>query len=221
MAGLMEFTLPASLKVISEEMLLGNHLNKIVIPDSVEQIEKEAFISNSIEEIQLGRNIREIGEKAFQGNPFRQLTVPASVVKIGPRAFWKWDGAESNVVIQGESKGISDQAFSGDCVLTYSKNAGEQKVSLLIYTRKVYPLKKAVITLRWTAVQEADGYEVMAATNAKFTKNKKKITVAGNVTEKAVTVKGKIKKKAKIYTRVRPYIHLDGKKVYGRWSMAI
>lgn len=220
MAGLRdEIKLSGSLKVVSEEMLQSNSLTKIVIPDSVEKIEREAFTGNMIYEIQLGKNIREIEEKAFMGAYYKHLTVPASVVKIGPMAFGKWDDNEADVLIQGDSKGISGQAFSKECVLTYSKSPAEQKVSLQFNTRKIYPLKKAVMNVWWTSVKEADGYEIMAATNAKFTKNKKKLTADADETKKTVTVKGKIKKNAKIYVRVRPYIYLDGAKVYGRWSV--
>lgn len=218
MAGLQEITLPGSLKVISEGMLQDNQLKKIVIPDSVERIEKAAFKGNSIEEIQLGKNVKEIGEEAFLCSQFKQLTIPASVTKIGAGAFEKWNREEISVVIQGESKGISDQAFNQYCILIYGKGPEEQKVSLYELSRKIYSSGKAVINLEWTNVQEADGYEVMAATNAKFTKNTKKVTVAGTENEKTVTLKGKIKKTAKIYARVRPYIYLDGKKVYGRWA---
>ena len=219
MAGLEEIKLSGSLKVVPEEMLQSNSLTKIVIPDSVEKIEREAFTGNMIYEIQLGKNIREIEEKAFMGAYYKHLTVPASVVKIGPMAFGKWDDNEADVLIQGDSKGISGQAFSKECVLTYSKSPAEQKVSLQFNTRKIYPLKKAVMNVWWTSVKEADGYEIMAATNAKFTKNKKKLTADADETKKTVTVKGKIKKNAKIYVRVRPYIYLDGAKVYGRWSV--
>ena len=219
-AGLTEFKLSESLKVVPEEMLRDNFLmQSIVIPDSVEKIEREAFTGNMIYEIQLGKNIREIEEKAFMGAYYKHLTVPASVVKIGPMAFGKWDDNEADVLIQGDSKGISGQAFSKECVLTYSKSPAEQKVSLQFNTRKIYPLKKAVVNVWWTSVKEADGYEIMAATNAKFTKNKKKLTADADETKKTVTVKGKIKKNAKIYVRVRPYIYLDGAKVYGRWSV--
>ena len=219
MAGLEEIKLSGSLKVVPEEMLQSNSLTKIVIPDSVEKIEREAFTGNMIYEIQLGKNIREIEEKAFMGAYYKHLTVPASVVKIGPMAFGKWDDNEADVLIQGDSKGISGQAFSKECVLTYSKSPAEQKVSLQFNTRKIYPLKKAVMNVWWTSVKEAEGYEIMAATNAKFTKNKKKLTADADETKKTVTVKGKIKKNAKIYVRVRPYIYLDGAKVYGRWSV--
>ena len=219
MAGLEEIKLSGSLKVVPEEMLQSNSLTKIVIPDSVEKIEREAFTGNMIYEIQLGKNIREIEEKAFMGAYYKHLTVPASVVKIGPMAFGKWDDNEADVLIQGDSKGISGQAFSKECVLTYSKSPAEQKVSLQFNTKKIYPLKKAVVNVWWTSVKEAEGYEIMAATNAKFTKNKKKLTADADETKKTVTVKGKIKKNARIYVRVRPYIYLDGAKVYGRWSV--
>ena len=220
-AGLTEFKLSESLKVVPEEMLRDNFLmQSIVIPDSVEKIEREAFMGNALYEIKLGKNIREIEEKAFTEARCEHLTVPASVVKIGSMAFGEWwDRNEADILIQGGSKGISGQAFSKGSVLTYSKSPAEQKVSLQFNTKKIYPLKKAVVNVWWTSVKEAEGYEIMAATNAKFTKNKKKLTADADETKKTVTVKGKIKKNAKIYVRVRPYIYLDGAKVYGRWSV--
>lgn len=215
-AGLTELTLPASLKVIPEALALDNDLTKIVIPDSVERIDAEAFKSNSIEEIQLGKNVKEIGELAFWGNSIRQLTIPASVTEIAPEAFWNSYDIDCNIVIQGGSSGISDKVFNKSAVLIYTKGPQEQKISLSAFS-SIYPSGKAVVDVEWTKVQGADGYELIVATNAKFTKNRKKVTVDGKRNQKTITLK-KINKKARIYVKGRPYTYLNGKKVYGKWS---
>lgn len=58
----------------------------------------------------------------------------------------------------------------------------------------------------------------MAAANAKYTKNKKKITTKTSSFVKDITLKGKFNNDTTIYVKMRPYSYLDGKKIYGRWS---
>ena len=60
------------------------------------------------------------------------------------------------------------------------------------------------------------GYEIQLATDKKFKKNKKTITIKKQKTTKA-TVK-KLKAKKKYYVRVRTYKTVNGKKVYSAWS---
>jgi len=63
---------------------------------------------------------------------------------------------------------------------------------------------------------EAKGYQIQYATNKKFTKNKKTVTVKGGKTVKKEIKK--LKKGKKYYVRVRAYKVINGKKVYSTWS---
>jgi len=81
--------------------------------------------------------------------------------------------------------------------------------------KKVKGAKKA-ISVTWKKVSGVKGYQVQVATNKKFKKNKKTVTIKKQKTTKT-TVK-KLKAKKKYYVRVRTYKIVNGKKVYSSWS---
>ena len=81
--------------------------------------------------------------------------------------------------------------------------------------KKVKSAKKAV-SVEWKKVSGVKGYQVQVATDKKFKKNKKTVTVKKQKTTK-VTVK-KLKAKKKYYVRIRTYKTVKGKKVYSSWS---
>ena len=76
--------------------------------------------------------------------------------------------------------------------------------------------KKKALVVYWNKIADASGYQIQVATDKKFKKNKKTITVAKQNASKK-TVK-KLKAKKKYFVRVRAYKIVDGKKVYGKWS---
>ena len=81
--------------------------------------------------------------------------------------------------------------------------------------KKVKSAKKA-ISVEWKKVSGVKGYQVQIATDKKFKKNKKTVTIKKQKTTKT-TVK-KLKAKKKYYVRVRTYKIVNGKKVYSSWS---
>ena len=81
--------------------------------------------------------------------------------------------------------------------------------------KKVKPAKKAV-SVEWKKVSGVKGYQIQVATDKKFKKNKKTVTVKKQKTTK-VTVK-KLKAKKKYYVRIRTYKTVNGKKIYSSWS---
>ena len=81
--------------------------------------------------------------------------------------------------------------------------------------KKVKGAKKAIL-VTWIKVSGVSGYEIQLATNKKFKKNKKTVTIKKQKTTKT-TVK-KLKAKKKYYVRVRTYKIVNGKKVYSSWS---
>ena len=81
--------------------------------------------------------------------------------------------------------------------------------------KKVKSAKKAV-SVEWKKVSGVKGYQIQVATDKKFKKNKKTITVKKQKTTKT-TVK-KLKAKKKYYVRIRTYKIVNGKKVYSSWS---
>uniref|UniRef100_UPI003FEFCBEA leucine-rich repeat protein n=1 Tax=Eubacterium sp. TaxID=142586 RepID=UPI003FEFCBEA len=81
--------------------------------------------------------------------------------------------------------------------------------------KKVKGAKKAIL-VTWKKVSGVNGYEIQVATDKKFKKNKKTVTIKKQKTTKT-TVK-KLKAKKKYYVRVRTYKIVHGKKVYSSWS---
>ena len=81
--------------------------------------------------------------------------------------------------------------------------------------KKVKSAKKGISVI-WKKVSGVKGYQVQAATDKKFKKNKKTVTIKKRKTTKT-TVK-KLKAKKKYYVRVRTYKIVNGKKVYSAWS---
>ena len=60
------------------------------------------------------------------------------------------------------------------------------------------------------------GYQIQYATDSKFTKNVKKVTVPKySTTSKKIT---KLKPKKKYYVQIRSYKTVGGKKYYSAWS---
>ena len=82
-------------------------------------------------------------------------------------------------------------------------------------TKKIKAAKKAV-SVEWKKVSGVSGYEIQLATDKKFKKNKKTVTIKKQKTTKT-TVK-KLKAKKKYYVRIRTYKIVNGKKVYSSWS---
>ena len=76
--------------------------------------------------------------------------------------------------------------------------------------------KKKALVVYWNKIANVSGYQIQVATDKKFKKNKKTVTVAKQNASKK-TVK-KLKAKKKYFVRVRAYKIVDGKKVYGKWS---
>ena len=81
--------------------------------------------------------------------------------------------------------------------------------------KKAKGSKKAV-ALEWKKVSGVKGYQVQVATDKKFKKNKKTVTIKKQKTTKT-SVK-KLKAKKKYYVRIRTYKTVNGKKVYSSWS---
>jgi hypothetical protein len=79
--------------------------------------------------------------------------------------------------------------------------------------------KSKGFTVSWKkASSEVKGYQFQYATNSKFTKNKKTVTVKKRATV-SKSVKG-LKAKKKYFVRIRTYKTVNGKKVYSSWSKA-
>lgn len=81
---------------------------------------------------------------------------------------------------------------------------------------KVSNVKGKKLKVKWKKVSGANGYQIVIATNKKFTSGKKTVTVKnGKTTSKTIS---KLKKKKTYYVKVRAYKNANGQKVWGSYS---
>ena len=78
--------------------------------------------------------------------------------------------------------------------------------------------KKANLTITWSKISGVKGYQIQVATDKKFKKNKKTVTIKKQKTTKK-TIK-KLKSGKKYYVRIRTYKISKNKKVYSSWTKA-
>ena len=102
--------------------------------------------------------------------------------------------------------------YFGSKTLSFKINPNGTTLSALTAKSKGF-------TVKWKKqAAQTTGYEIQLATDSKFTKNKKTVTVSKNgTTSKAIT---KLKAKKKYYVRIRTYKTVSGKKYYSSWSKA-
>jgi hypothetical protein len=86
--------------------------------------------------------------------------------------------------------------------------------------KKVASAKTKTITVTWKKqATQTTGYQIQYATDKKFTKNKKTITVKSSKTT-STTIK-KLSAKKKYFVRIRTYKTVGGKKYYSDWSKVL
>ena len=100
--------------------------------------------------------------------------------------------------------------YKGTKTLTFKINPKATTI------KKPTAAKKA-FTVKWSKIsKQATGYQIMYATNSKFTKNKKTVTVKSyKTTSKKITG---LKSKKTYYVKVRTYKTVNGVKYYSAWS---
>lgn len=100
--------------------------------------------------------------------------------------------------------------YSGEFIKTITINPASTKITSISAKSKGFTVKWSKKTTQTT------GYQIQCATDSKYTKNKKTVTVSKNSTT-SKTVTG-LKPKKKYYVRVRTYKTVNGKKYYSSWS---
>ena len=105
-------------------------------------------------------------------------------------------------------KGARD--FEGTKTLYFTINPKSTSLSTLTSAKKGF-------TAKWKKHStQTSGYQIMYATNSKFTSGKKTVTVSSNkTTSKKIT---KLKAKKKYYVKVRTYKKVGSTKYYSSWS---
>jgi surface protein len=168
----------------------------------------------------------------------KELTSKNTIVKLSATSFtYDGKGKKPTVTVKdSNSKEIDAKYYT----VTYTNNQKVGKATVTItfmgkYTgtitktfkinpkatslKKVASAKTKTVTVTWKKqATQTTGYEIQYATNSKFTKNKKTVTVEGAKTT-SKTIK-KLSSKKNYYVRIRTYKTVDGTKYYSAWSDA-
>ncbi len=144
-------------------------------------------------------------------------TIGGKKLKSGTDYSVKWSNASSKnvgsytVTITGKGN------YTGKTKAKYRINPKGTALSKLVKGKKS-------VTVKWKkqfakmAKKRITGYQIQLATDSKFKKNKKAVTVKGY--SKASKKVSKLKGGKKYYVRIRTYTTVNGEKFYSPWSKA-
>jgi uncharacterized protein YjdB len=158
---------------------------------------------------------KEYGAKAFKLNAKTtgngKLTYKSSNSKI----------VKVNSTGRVTIKGIGKATITVKASATSKYKSTAKKISITIkpgqtVVKKVSATKKRQLKLSWKKDSKVSGYEIIVATDKKFTKNKKvyKIKIY-KTTTKTIS---KLKSGKTYYVKIRGYKIVKGKKLYGKYS---
>lgn len=239
----LEVNLPSTLRRIGVSAFEGRHMKQLTLPPSVESYGESCFASNDFQTVILPDGIKVIPRYMFTRCMYlKQVVIPDSVEIINTRAFyscWRLEqvdlgkgikkvgegafsytqGSLKKVIVRGSSKGISNLAFYADSIkIIYKKGAKEMKTPFDIESITLQKKKKQKVTMYWSIVVGADGYQLVIAKDIKLKKDKKTLNIKKSKNSCSIMIPVKGKKREPMYAKIRPYKIEKGKKVYGRWT---
>lgn len=134
----------------------------------------------------------------------------------------KWSSSDNSIAETSEYNGVIGKNYGTATIIATSLGSGltaayeitvvPNSVDISNLTSK----KKGQITVSYQTDKTVSGYEIVYATNSKFSKNKKIKTVSKATTSK-VTLTG-LKAGQMYYVKVRPYVMVNDKQIYGAYG---
>lgn len=136
---------------------------------------------------------------------------------IGGNAGGPVSAKDWKLVTDTATKKVYEDYFYIDYVRVYRQKENKtSNISLKsVKNVKGKNVKGKKVKLTWKKVKNISGYEIIYATDKKFTKSKKTVKVKSSKNSKIII---KLKKKKKYYFKIRAYRITSGKKVRGAWS---
>ena len=220
-------TIPNSVKYVGESLFDEcENLKSVKVSDSVKKIPGAMFgRCPSLEKVTLPKNVTELCGWAFIScESLESLTVPKSLKKIdigaipfnvadiyynGTKAQWK------KIKIDTDNERLTTNNTAVYC----KDGIFNTKAPRATTIKSVAKASKSV-KVTWAKVSNVKGYEIQVATDSKFTKNVKTVSVKKQSTT-STTVK-KLKAHKKYYVHVRTYtvskIYEENMKIPSSWS---
>ncbi len=185
------YKVPNGVKIIGYWSFgLCKNIENITIPSSVKSVELSAFIDcTNIENVYYNSTVAQWNKISIEGSEY------------------DFDN-NYNYYLINATINCTDGVINGKSTTATSKPKAAS-------FKKVTASKKS-ISFTWAKVKGVKGYQIQLATDKKFKKNKKTVTIKKQKTTKT-TVK-KLKAKKKYYVRIRTYKTVNGKKIYSSWS---
>ena len=184
------------------------------VGDGGEETELAAF---NVWPVKLSQSAVSLGKDTFTYNG--EVRTPKVIVKDAAGNVLK-KGVDYTVTVPAGRKAVGNYVYKVQFIGRYT---GSTTRTLTIRPRgatlkQVEAAGNGGITVKWAKAKNATptGYQVMVATDQKFTAGKKLVTVKG-AAKKAVKI-GKLKAKKTYYVRVRTYKTVKGVKIYSNWS---
>lgn len=203
----------------------ADKLTQINVPPNLTTIGSGAFDGTRVDAKKFleNKNLTTIGAYAFCSTGWSDLIIPAHIKTIGSRAFAVLEcdsaGGNGHVIIEGETSGFSQDAFSSDWLgetLEFKSEFKNAFTDIRINSFRLNKKKTAkTAKIEWTKVKDVAGYEIRVSSDKNFKKNVKKLYAKKNKTLMKVQVS---KNQKRLYAKIRPYKTVNGKKVYGRWT---
>ena len=224
--SLTSITIPNSVTSIGGSAFEGcSILTSIIIPNSVTSIGYRAFsYCNSLKVVYYSGSDNEWNNISIADGNYYLLNATIHYNSTGPENSGGSTGG-GGTIGGGGGGGIVPVPTPEEPATTEPTTQPSTKPSApaTTTTKKPSTVKVEKVTkgtksfkVTWKKKTGVSGYQVQYATDKKFKKNKKTVTIEKkNATSKTIK---KLKSKKTYYVRVRTYKIVNGKKVYSSWS---
>ena len=192
----------------------GRNQSHYAVPDSVNKIDLYTFVfAKSLRSISIPATVTSVKKQTFYDSNIKDVYFGGSAEQ--------WNNNLDLKVSHFYGINVHFNNYYTDSSSGFAFDSDDEKIVAPIvknHSVKITILngKKRAIGVHWNSVSGVKGYQIQAATDKKFKKNKKTVTVKKQKTTKT-TIK-KLKAKKKYYVRIRTYKIINGKKVYSSWS---
>lgn len=208
-SNISKLTFSKTMKKIPEGMFEGLKVKNLVIPGNIKKIGRCAFGQSEMNTLSIREGVKEIGYRAFdESDKIKSVVIAKSVAKIENQAFT--DTTIDTLEFKGTDLTIGTDAFDsvGEIICDTTPEKYITKASYGWYdingNAKLYVTK----------VKNASGLELEYSKNEDFSN-----AIAKKIDNKTYDFEIATGIQGNPHLRIRPYTNVNGKAVYGKWSL--